>query len=441
VNVGVPVGADTVYARIDGSRTVRISGGGAKAVFNGASADGSKAFFSEGENLYEYDFDNLLGQRVLTVSAGDTSGHGPRADGVLAVSPDGSHVYFLARGVLSGVANSEGQVARDGAENLYVFERDAIYPSGRVSFIATLQGSEAGRGSVTRQETNVTPDGRFLVFVSHGDLTLDDTSTSGVAQVFRYDALTGRLVRISVGERGFNDNGNAGRGGEAGTGDASIANPGRFNALRAGVARPDPTMSHDGSFVFFMSPVGLTPGALNDVQIGTTEYHGRFEPTYAQNVYEWHEGHVFLISDGRDVSSDPSGVCQVFSAVCLLGSDGSGANVFFSTTDSLVPQDTDSQLDVYDARVCTAGAPCIAAPSPVVACQGEACRGVPPGAPSLLSAASASFAGAGNLVAPARHVVVKRKARPKRRRRAKGRGRRRGRGAARGGRHVKRGGK
>jgi hypothetical protein len=262
-----------------------------------------------------------------------------------------------------------------------------------------------------------------------------------VAQVFRYDALTGRLVRISVGERGFNDNGNAGRGGEAGTGDASIANPGRFNALRAGVARPDPTMSHDGSFVFFMSPVGLTPGALNDVQIGTTEYHGRFEPTYAQNVYEWHEGHVFLISDGRDVSSDPSGVCQVFSAVCLLGSDGSGANVFFSTTDSLVPQDTDSQLDVYDARVCTAGAPCIAAPSPVVACQGEACRGVPPGAPSLLSAASASFAGAGNLVAPARHVVVKRKARPKRRRRAKGRGRRRGRGAARGGRHVKRGGK
>ena len=52
----------------------------------------------------------------------------------------------------------------------------------------------------------MTPDGRFLVFTSFRDLTPDDTST--VQQVFEYDAQTGGLVRVSVGEDGFNHNGN-----------------------------------------------------------------------------------------------------------------------------------------------------------------------------------------------------------------------------------------
>ena len=54
---------------------------------------------------------------------------------------------------------------------------------------------------------DLTPDGSFLVFVSSTDhLTPDDTSTA--PQVFEYDAQTGALVRVSIGQDGYNDNGN-----------------------------------------------------------------------------------------------------------------------------------------------------------------------------------------------------------------------------------------
>jgi hypothetical protein len=397
VNAGVPVAANTLYARIDGSRTVQISGGAVPASFKGASADGSRVFFTEGENLYEYDFSSPAGHNLVTVSAGDTSGGGPRVQGVVAISPDGSHVYFVAQGVLSGAANDQGQVAQSGAYNLYMFERDASYPEGRMAFVAALSGENVGFsgsdseewntvGSGVGDKANVTPDGRFLVFTSHARLTTDDTSATGAAQVFRYDAQAGELVRISIGERGFDDNGNAG------VSDARIAEQ---VVDHAGPPRTDPTMSEDGSFVFFQSSAGLTPRALNDVQIATSENTG--EPVYANNVYEWHEGNVYLISDGRDTSLAAAGGSSV---VNLVGSDATGANVFFSTADQLVPQDTDTQVDYYDARICTASEPCVAAPAPPAPCAGEGCRGAPEGAPSLLAPGSAGFAGAGNLTPP-----------------------------------------
>lgn len=81
-----------------------------------------------GCNLYLYDFGRPVGERLVAVSAGDTGGAGPGVQGVMAVSDDGSHVYFVARGVLSGAANGKGDKAEKGGENLYVFERDAAHP-------------------------------------------------------------------------------------------------------------------------------------------------------------------------------------------------------------------------------------------------------------------------------------------------------------------------
>ncbi len=376
VNTGVEVPAEELYARIDESRTVPISARsplectGATGClasppgdsnFIGASNDGSRAFFLDtqqltdgasedshsgdnakgcsqttgvnGCNLYEYDFANPAGRNLTAVSAGDTSGGGPRVQGVLAISADGSHVYFVARGVLTGAANERGQTARDGAENMYVFERDASHPEGRVAFIASLPESDDEQGHEHVWAGNplvedVTPDGRYLVFTSRAALTADASGSTGRSQVFRYDALTGDLVRISIGEGGFNDNGNAG------VGNASIVAPYRYHL---GSPRGNPTMSDDGSYVFFESPVGLTPEALDDVQIPGEEGAAiEGGPAYAENVYEWHEGHVYLLSDGRDVSGTTSAFCQHQSSVCLFGSDATGANVFFTTGDSLV---------------------------------------------------------------------------------------------------------
>jgi hypothetical protein len=200
---------------------------------------------------------------------------------------------------------------------------------------------------------NVSPDGRFLVFTSHARLTPDDTSISGAQQVFRYDAQTGDLIRISVGNDGFDDNGNRSTRTPCVvhnfcSEDGEIAAP--LHLYGEGLRR-DSTMSDNGSYVFFESPVGLTPQALDDASAGS--YLGI--PLYAENVYEWHDGHVYLISDGRD-----TGLGQRCPGSCLFGSDSSGANVFFSTVDSLVPQDVDTELD-RDRSVRQTGANTVAA--------------------------------------------------------------------------------
>jgi hypothetical protein len=437
--------ADEVWARIGESESVRLSasecGSGGEpdevacraaevlpgdAAVQGASVDGSKAFFTSpqqltdsasedsngadtaraqgcsktvgvnGCSLYEYDFGRGGGRGLVAVSAGDVSGGGPRVQGVVAISNDGSRVYFVARGVLSTVANGRGLVARDGGANLYVFERDGTHPGGVVRFIATLSDANAGQVGSDVQEwingvalANVSSDGRFLVFTSQAPLTGDDTRVDGgAAQVFRYDDVTGALVRVSIGEGGFNDNGNAG------VGDTTIVRGSALTSSAGGSGRRDPSMSDDGQRVFFMSPIALTPGALNDVVIA--EESG--EPQYAENVYEFEDGHVSLISDGHDVGVVPNPTCELLSSVCLVGSDVSGDNVFFTTTDRLVAGDTDTQLDFYDARVCTVVSPCVgAAAARPAGCLGEVCHGVPVGQPGVPDVASATLSGLGNL--------------------------------------------
>jgi hypothetical protein len=113
---------------------------------------------------------------------------------------------------------------------------------------------------------------------------------------------------------------------------------------------------------------------------------------------------VYLISDGRDTAEagGPS------SAVKLIGSDASGNNVFFVTADQLVPADTDTEVDVYDARVCEPEG-CIAEETPPLPpCLGEQCHGIPAATPSLLAPGTASFNGEGNITpAPAKPAVKK----------------------------------
>ena len=93
------------------------------------------------------------------------------------------------------------------------------------------------------------------------------------------------------------------------------------------------------------------------------------------------------------------------SLVCLLGSDASGENVFFTTADALVPGDTNTQRDYYDARVDGGFPAAVIAPG----CEGEGCHGAPAVPPVFGAPASETFSGPGNL-APA--AVVKAKAKP-----------------------------
>ncbi len=407
---GVEPPADELFARIEGSHTVAISEPSATdcplcdtstpadATFQGASADGSKVFFTTTQpllgrdmsgNLYEYDFDPPVGgARVVRVSGGDESVSEPTADvqGVTAISEDGSHVYFVAKGVLTTVANGAGEHAQSGAENFYVYERDAEYPDGRTVFIATCEG-------IGREQSQTTPDGRFLAFASGCRLTPGDTSSA--RQVFEYDAQTGSLVRVSTGPEELDSNGSTA---EEGASIVKQINEGA-GARGGALAR---TMSDDGSFVFFESPVGLTPQALNGVKVteksslgGPLGGPGTGEPIYAENVYEYHDGRVWLI--GSDASPAESQ-----SKVALIGTTASGGDVFFRTEDPLVLQDTDTQVDFYDARV-GGGFP---APVVPTGCVGDACQGSPSTPPGFGAPSSVVFSGGGNVVPPVSGPVV-----------------------------------
>jgi hypothetical protein len=351
---GPPV--NELFARLNGSRTVGISQPGkadcgtcelstqADAEFQGASADGSKVFFTtvqpllpgaagEGPNtnLYEYDFNGPEGGRVRLLSGGDPLG--ARVSSVARVSQDGTHVYFTAQGVLTATANPSGRHAEQNASNLYVYERDGTYPAGHLAFVAP-----GGAGNA-----QATPDGRFLVFQSTADLTPDQGEQVEAGQVFEYDAQERSLVRVSQGQDGYNNDGNSS------VYPASIPVQ-RFRRSFPAERFSNLAVSSDGAYVFFTTEDALTPQALSGVT----------------SVYEYHEGHVFLISGGHDsvrILEEP--------AVELLGTDESGQDVFFRTADSLLPQDTDTQLDVYDAR---AGGG-FTAPAVRPGCAGDSCRG------------------------------------------------------------------
>jgi hypothetical protein len=124
-------------------------------------------------------------------------------------------------------------------------------------------------------------------------------------------------------------------------------------------------ISNDGSFVFFDTSEALVPAATDE----------------QANVYEWHEGEISLISSGQD--SSPS---------YFLGTDATGQDVYFGTHSRLVPQDTDSYGDLYDARI-NGGFP---NPQGSAACEGDACQ-TPPPPPNEPTPSSLTFNGPGNL--------------------------------------------
>jgi hypothetical protein len=192
-----------------------------------------------------------------------------------------------------------------------------------------------------------------------------------VPQLFEYDALGGpsnggSLTRVSVGQDGsYDGDGNVGAFREA----PQIPRPSYASSDLPAASHFGLAVSDDGSKVFFTSAAPLTPLAVSG------------QPS----LFEYREGNVYLISDGRDSAAVAGGVA----AVQLYGIDPSGSDVFFTTADGLVPQAADTQQALYDARE-EGGFP---APSLPSGCFGETCRGSSGETPALALAGTGAQAG------------------------------------------------
>jgi hypothetical protein len=379
------------------------------AAYVGAAEDGSKVFFvtqssltkdDEGisdQELYEYD---ATSGTLTRISSGESKSAAANVLTVSAISANGGIVYFQAHGKLTADAPEETEAL------VGLYRYDTI--THHTTYIASLPAREVPTGHLhwfpSTEEVAphpdgigfyTTPDGRYLLFSTSRELTSYSTASSDprcgtlpdkqgapsnghCIEIYRYDAQTGRPpICISCDPNG-----------EAPVSHASITRSSLFQRSSA----PMRAMSDNGAFVFFDTADALVPQDTNNTL----------------DVYEWHEGHVSLISSGTD--SGPSFFLGSSPAV-VGGREVEGANVFFGTHARLVPQDRDGAGDVYDARI---GGGFATPPSGTAACEGDACQS-PPAMPTDATPPSSTFSGPGNLAPPAAKKLA-----PKRCRKGRG---------------------
>ena len=355
-----------VWARIGGTTTVAVSGsectrgpldpGGvcnepSPASYAGAAADGSRVFFTTAQQLVNSDTDSTpdlyacdippgtpapIGTANPCTSLTEVSGaaSGANVQSVVRVSADGSRVYFIAEGaVLAGNPGANDETAVAGGRNLYLWTKDAEHPEGQTTFVAAIDAN-----GVSGAQT--TADGRYLMFSTTTPLvsTGPGADTDGRADIYRYDAETQTMQRISTSVTGSGGN-----------------DPGfDVDAIQT-------TMSADGSMIGFQTAEALSPKDTDGVS----------------DVYLWHDGRVSLISNGGGQSPRI---------------DASGENLYFVTDQPLTAADRDVNTDIYDARIGGGFDP--SSPTP---CSGEACQGQPSTPPVSAGApGSETLQGAGN---------------------------------------------
>jgi hypothetical protein len=425
------------------------------AYFRDASADGSRVFFTSrseltsdantgpadnAANLYvcetvEVAYTQTCRLSDLTPDANPEDPDGAAVLGLVDASEDGSYVYFVANGVLSKEPNDEGETASPGdckveakeapmgepKCNLYVEHYDGTaWEAPR--FVAALAGGdyqgkpeevngdeqdwvgyeheEAENPSYKdfgpgRHTARVTPDGTRLAFESERILTKFDNEraepgecesggdpgdrggeTGGCREVYLYDALTGKLVCASC-DRSLSPGATPALPvGPAELGGQEEDHEGDALGQLSGFYLPR-NLSEDGGRLFFQSPDPLVPGDSNGLL----------------DVYEWEQ-------DGSGACRQEDGCVLPISDVTggheshFMDASASGEDVFIATANQLLPSDTDTRVDVYDARV-DGGFP-VTAVAPVCD-NADSCK--PPASPQpgvFGAPASATFSGPGN---------------------------------------------
>lgn len=428
-----PANPATLFVRLNGERTLQISRavgalcepgelcpGQQRAEFVGADEAGTKVFFTTAQSLVETDADTAKDMYMAQIGCPPTKpgcaaaerevtslvqvSHGTEVaevQGVVAVAPDGGRVYYVAHGVLSEEGPT-GEAVQEkpmkGADNLYVY--DSL--DGSTHFIADLCSGSAQSGQAPdprcpsgavasesrlwhqRAEAQVAGSaGRFLLFATYAQVEGGENGDKDATRdVYRYDAATGGLLRVSLGEGGYDANGNSS------SFDASIPLVVENGQLVSNHELNYRAMSEDGSRIVFETAEPLSPAASN----GLT------------NAYEWHDGQVSLVSNG----SDPEPVGETPDATHGTGEvvmTPSGNDIFFITAQGLLSDDSDGARDVYDARL---GAGLVEVAASREQCPGSACRGPLVNPAPLLVPGSASQ-GPGENLTPSRKTLVKKK--------------------------------
>ena len=436
-------GSSSLYLRdVARGETVRLDavqpgarGGSGSPVFAGASSDGSRVFFTdpshlvpeskgrEVADLYVCEMVVVGGKLTcrlkdlsIPLSAGEP---GDVLGTVIGASEDGRYAYFVANGVLAAGGTPGNCFPLEGAGvcNLYVYDAAA----GETRFVAQLSNGDrhdwqvAGDGGAFHGlgllTAGVSPDGRYLAFMSERSLTgYDNIDVHGGQpdeEVFLYSVGTGRVTCASCDPSGARPSGVF----DTGTFPGLLVDRPSFWEGRwlAGSLPGWTTMEHSDMRSFYRSRYLSDSGRLffdgADALVGR-DTNGR------EDVYEYEPSGVGGCAQAGGcvglISSGTSGEESAF-----VDASGSGDDVFFLTAAQLASQDSDRAFDIYDARVCSTVSPCLVSPpAPPAACAtADSCRAAPVSQPGVFGApSSATFSGAGNPAAGVSRPVVRKKA-------------------------------
>jgi hypothetical protein len=442
---------DEVYARINGETTIDISQPSKAdcevcdttvvdrrpARFAGASSDGGIALFTttqalvpgqEGANLYAFSLGGSGGSsptgRITLVSSGSAN---PDVQGVARISEDGTHVYFVAKGVLTG-ANQAGASPVEGADNLYVFEPDPQQAgSSHNVFVATLLtpeaeerlqaeeaeegtkvGERAEKAALAAEELALSRGESFLEALRIGFEVANQTTRELIGTLGPTGTLAAdRAVWSSEDTRPvqLTDDGRfllflSSEPLTAGD-ESTVPQLFEYDALAGDLTRVSAGIGGSGNVrTFSEAPQLPVQSYAVDDLVGASSHRAISddgarvfftsgarllgpEASGSRNVYEYEDGELQLISDGTDSTR-----AENSPTVNLFGVDRTGSNAFFLTASALVSQAAQHQVGLYDARI-DGGYPAPALPRP---CEGEACRGASEAAPQLTSPGSAGAA-------------------------------------------------
>jgi DNA-binding beta-propeller fold protein YncE len=390
-------------------KTVKV--GGEKAIYQTMSSEGSKVFYLEDGDLYEFD-PETGSQQDLTTDHGSSESSSGVQEVVSNVSEDGTYVYFVARSILASGGIS-------GQDNLYLLHDTGdgwttTYIAGlsttdKQSWYAVIHGAPylAAMGS------RVSPDGRYLAFMSERPLTGYDNTDAVSGQldeeVYLYDAQRGKLVCAScdptgarpvgvfdtAGSKLFVDRQEYWTAKETNEEDVHTDHwlagsiPGWDN-LNNNPATYQPRYLSNSGRLLFDSPDALVSWDTNGLE-DAYEYEPAGTGSCVEGgltFSERSEGCLDLISSGTSSSES-----------AFYDASENGDDVFFATTGKLVGEDYDDGYDVYDAHMCSSAVPCksVTVPSPPCS-SGDSCKAAPSPQPTIFGPApSATFKGVGNL--------------------------------------------
>ncbi len=320
------------------------------------------------------------------------SGEQAEVLGIVGASRDGGAVYFVANGRLGTSAPrgscEEGMLGEEGECNLFVIQRnESGWQAPRL--IGVLTGGDRADWStaLTQHTASLSENGDWLVFMSDAALTgydnRDATSGQPDEEVYAYDREAGGVLRcVSCNPTGERPHGVEYRAlDERLAGGPRIYPDSRWIAGSIPGWTPfeleessyDARLVSDSGRVFFNSSDRLAAGDGNE----------------SEDVYEWEPAGVGSCGGEATAFSGASGGCVALVSSGRSGEESgfvdasaSGDDVFFLTFAQESEGKGGSSLDLYDAHVCTAAAPCSppAAGETAECADSATCQGVaPPG--------------------------------------------------------------